>query len=141
MTDVSSGGFPRRDDQGRVSRVGDLLGVSLAGLVLGLLALTVFDWAFALIGFGEFGRANGWLALLLPAWLFVDDFRAWQYGAARVVAALVAAGVGLAVGLLASGLAMGWPPLASGTVGAASCTVTYTLIWFFGVRWLAARAG
>ena len=57
--------------------------------------------------------------MILPAWLFWDDFRAWEFGAARVVAALVAArGRGVA-GLLAAGLAAGLPPLVSGALAAA----------------------
>ena len=134
-------GFPRRDDEGRLVSVTDLLGMTLAGLVIGLLVLLAFDGALALLGLAEFGRANGWLALLLPAWLFAEEFRAWRYGPARVVAALVAAGVGLTVGLLAAGLANELPPLVSGGCAAAAGTVTYAVIWFFGVRWLARRTG
>ena len=134
-------GFPRRDAEGHVRTLGDLLGVSLAGLVIGVLALVLFDWAFASVGAGDFGHTNGWLAVILPAWLFWDDFRAWEFGAARVVAALVAAAVGVFVGLLVAGLGAGLPPLLSGALAAAAFTVGYATVWFPGVRWLARRTG
>jgi hypothetical protein len=134
-------GFPRRDAEGRIRTLGDLLGVSLAGLVIGLLALVLFEWAFASIGSGDFGHTNGWLAVILPAWLFWDDFRAWEFGAARVVTALVAVAAGVFVGLLAAGLAAGLPPLFSGALAATAFTVVYATVWFPGVRWLARRTG
>ncbi|MEU7840396.1 hypothetical protein AB0B39_05420 [Micromonospora sp. NPDC049114] len=135
------GGFPRRDAEGRVRTLGDLLGVCLAGLVIGVLALVLFEWAFASFGAGDFGHTNGWLAVILPAWLFWDDFRAWDFGAARVAAAFVALAVAVLVGLLVAGLAAGFPPLLSGALGAAAFTVAYALVWFPGVRWLARRTG
>ncbi|MEU7864947.1 hypothetical protein, partial [Nonomuraea sp. NPDC049141] len=110
MTEQRSG-FPRRDAEGRILTLGDLLGVSLAGLVIGVLAVVLFDWAFELIGAGDFGGANGWLAIILPAWLFWDDFRAWEFGAARVVAALAAAAVGLVAGGVVGGRPAGRSPL------------------------------
>ncbi|MEH1012386.1 hypothetical protein V6U90_04565 [Micromonospora sp. CPCC 206060] len=140
MSEVRSG-YPRRDAEGRIRVLGDLLGISLAGLVTGVLALVLFDAVLAFLGAGEFGRANGWLALILPGWLFLEEFRAWAFGAARVVAALVAAAVGLTGGLLAAGLAGGLPALASGALAATTCTMLYALIWFHGVRWLARRTG
>jgi hypothetical protein len=140
MTEQRSG-FPRRDAEGRILTLGDLLGVSLAGLVIGVLAVALFDWAFVLIGTGDFGRANGWLAVILPAWLFWDDFRAWEFGAARVVAALAAGAVGLVAGLVVAGLAAGLPPMASGALGAAAFTLGYAVVWFHGVHWLARRTG
>ncbi|MGN9774756.1 hypothetical protein ACTMS0_03070 [Micromonospora sp. H33] len=140
MTEQQSG-FPRRDAEGRILTLGDLLGVSLAGLVVGLLAVVLFDWAFASFGAGEFGRANGWLAVILPAWLYWEDFRAWEFGAARVVAVLVAGAVAVTAGLVVAGLAAGLPPLLSGGLGAAAFTVAYAVVWFPGVRWLARRTG
>ncbi|TDB82191.1 MULTISPECIES: hypothetical protein [unclassified Micromonospora] len=134
-------GFPRRDADGRVLTLGDLLGVSLAGWLIGVLALVLFDWAFALIGAGEFGRTNGWLAVILPAWLFWDDFRAWEFGAARVVAALAAGVLAVVGGLLVAGLAAGFAPLATGGLAAAAFTVLYAVLWFEGVHWLARRTG
>ncbi|MGR6316689.1 hypothetical protein Q2K19_09585 [Micromonospora soli] len=133
--------FPRRDAEGRVATLGDLLGVSLAGLVIGVLALVLFEWAFATLGAGGFGRTNGWLAVILPVWLFWDDFRAWEFGAARVLAALAGLALGVLAGLLAAGLTAGLPPLLSGALAAAVFTVVYAVVWFPGVRWLARRTG
>jgi hypothetical protein len=140
MSEVQSG-FPRRDAEGRISTLGDLLGVSLAGLVVGVLALVLFDAAFASIGAGEFARTNGWLAVILPAWLFWDDFRAWEFGAARVVAALVAAVVAVVGGLLVAGVAGGLAPLLTGGLAALAFTLVYAVLWFPGVHWLARRTG
>ncbi|MGC4804880.1 hypothetical protein [Micromonospora sp. DT233] len=136
-----AGGFPRRDAQGRVVALGDLLGVGLAGLVIGLLALLLFDWGFATVGAGDFGQANGWLAIILPAWFYWDDFRSWEFGAARVVAALAAVALSVVGGLLVAGLADGLPPLLSGGLAAAAFTVLYAVVWFPGVHWLARRTG
>jgi hypothetical protein len=136
MSDVQSG-FPRRDAEGRIVRLSELLGIALAGLVIGVLVLVLFDWSFALIGFGKFGRANGWLAVILPAWVFVEDFRAWRGGPARFVAAPVAAAVGVTAGLLAAGAAAHLPRLWTGAIAAGVFAVSYAVIWFYGVRWLA----
>ena len=141
MTEAKGGGFPRRDADGRLATLGDLLGLALAGLVVGLLALLIFDGGFALLGIGEFGRASGWMAAVLPAWLFVEDFRAAGYGAVRVAAAVVAAAVGVSAGLLVAGLLRDLPPLAGGAGGAAGFVLGYALVWFYGVRWLGRRAG
>lgn len=133
--------YPRRDAEGRIQHLPDLIGVVLAGLVIGVLAVVVFDAGFALLGQGEFGRSNGWLAVILPAWLFVEEFRAWSYGPARIAAALVAAAVSITAGLLAAGLVNELPPLASGSIAAGAFALVYSLIWFYGVRWLAHRVG
>ncbi|MEV4199848.1 hypothetical protein [Micromonospora globbae] len=140
MTEQQSG-FPRRDDEGRIRFLGDLVGVSLAGWLIGVLALLVFDWGFATVGAGEFGRANGWLAVILPVWLFWEDFRAWEFGAARVIAAVVGVAVAVVVGLVVAGFAAGLPGLLTGALAAAAFTVAYAVVWFPGVRWLARRTG
>jgi hypothetical protein len=132
---------PRRDADGRIAAAGDLIGVSLAGLVAGAVVLLGFELLMSLAKLSEFGSANGWLILILPVWLFVEEFRAASYGALRVVVALLAAGFGLAFGLTAAGLATGVPPLFSGAIGAVVFTVSYALIWFYGLWWLRHRAG
>ena len=99
-------------------------------------------WRRPRFGAGDFGGANGWLAVILPVWLFWDDFRAWEYGAARVVAALV--GGGARRGLRAAGRrpgARGCRRWSAGALGAAVFTVVYAAVWFPGVRWLATRGG
>ncbi|MDG4763264.1 hypothetical protein O7632_03940 [Solwaraspora sp. WMMD406] len=145
MAESKSDARPRRDAEGRIATLADLIGVVLAGLVIGLLVLLLFDGVFQLIASGRLGQSNGWLAVILPAWLFADDFRAWRGGSARFVAALVALGVGVASGLLAAGVAtgivFGLPPLVSGGIGAAVLSVAYATVWFHGVRWLDGRTG
>ena len=91
----------------------------------------------------EFGATSGWLALILPVWLFTEEFRAARLrrlpdrgGGAR------RAGFGVAVGMTLAGLAAGDVPAAGQRcVGAAACTVVYCLVWFYGLRWLSHRAG
>ncbi|MFY1635547.1 hypothetical protein ACN27F_20110 [Solwaraspora sp. WMMB335] len=142
MTQSRSDSLPRRDAAGRIVVLADLLGVVLAGLVIGLLVLLLFDGVFTLIGSGgRLGQSNGWLAVILPAWLFTDDFRAWRGGSARFVAAAVAAGVAVTSGLLAAGLAADLPPLAGGGIGAGVFSLVYAAVWFHGVRWLDRRSG
>ncbi|MGI5211472.1 hypothetical protein [Plantactinospora sp. CA-290183] len=142
MSEQSTGSsFPRRDAEGRIVSLAELVGLVLAGVVVGVLALLVFDWAFALIGAGTFGRANGWLAVILPAWVFVEEFRAAERGPARIAGAVVGAAVGITAGLLVAGLAAGLPPLLSGALAAAVFAGVYAVIWFVGVRWLAGRTG
>lgn len=140
MTEAQSS-FPRRDDDGRILAVTDLLGLVLAGLVIGVLAMLILDGGFSLLGLGDFGGVSGWLAVILPAWAFVEEFRAWPSGAARVVAALVGAAVSLAFGLLVAGLLNEAGPLWSGAFAAAAFALAYSLIWFYGIRWLAHRTG
>jgi hypothetical protein len=140
MSDATSG-FPRRDEDGRIVRSADLLGLVLVGVVIGVLALILFDWTFALLGLGIFGQANGWLAVILPAWVFIEEFRAADRGPARWAAAVVAFAVGIAAGLLGAATASSLSPLWSGAAGAAVFSLAYALIWFFGVRWLAHRTG
>lgn len=139
-------GFPRRDEDGRIIRLPDLLGTTLAGLVVGLLALVLLDGAFALLGMGQFGRTSGWLVVILPVWLFVEEFRAWggqpRSGPARFAAAPVAAAVGIAAGLLAAGATpTAVPPLWMGALAGTVAVLAYALIWFLGVRWLDHRMG
>ncbi|GAB2928557.1 hypothetical protein GCM10027280_15010 [Micromonospora polyrhachis] len=141
MSEQQRGGFPRRDDDGRITYLTDLFGIILAGLVIGVLILVLFDWVVVLLGLDTFGRANGWLAVILPAWLFVEEFRAWERGPARIAAALVAAVVGIAAGLLVAGLVGELPSLASGALAAAVFSLSYALVWFVGVRWLTRRIG
>lgn len=144
MSEPTQSGFPRRDAHGRVSTIVDLLGVALAGIVLGVAILALFDGVLAALGRGDFGQANGWLGVILPAWLFVEEFRAWRTGTPRsatfaTVVALVSAGVGVTLGLLAAGATSDLPPLASGALGATAATLGYALLWFYGVRWTSRR--
>jgi predicted RecA/RadA family phage recombinase len=127
--------MPRRDADGRLATVGDLLGTAFAGLVAGAAVLLIFEAVMSLARLSTFGSANGWLVLILPLWLFVEEFRAAQYGA------LLAAGFALATGLIAAGLVTGFPQLFSGAAGALVFTAVYALVWFYGLWWLRHRAG
>lgn len=140
MTETRSERRPRRDADGRLATVGDLLGVALAGLVCGIAVLLVFEGVMSLVRLSEFGDASGWLAVILPVWLFTEEFRAARYGAYRVVVAMLGAGFGVAVGMTLAGFAASrFPALVSGAVGAAGLTVVYCLVWFYGLRWLSHR--
>jgi hypothetical protein len=142
MTETKSERRPRRDADGRLVTVGDLLGVAFAGLVTGVVVLLVFEGIMSLARAFDFGSSSGWLALILPVWLFTEEFRAAGYGAYRIVVAALAAGFGIAVGMTLAGLAAAtFPPLVSGAVGALGLTVVYCLVWFYGLRWLSHRAG
>lgn len=142
MAETKSERRPRRDADGRLATVGDLLGVALAGLVSGVVVLLVFEAVMSLARAFEFGSSSGWLALILPVWLFTEEFRAAGYGAYRIVVAALGAGFGVAVGMTLAGLAAGpFPPLVSGAVGALGCTIVYCLVWFYGLRWLSHRVG
>jgi hypothetical protein len=142
MTETKSERRPRRDADGRLATFGDLVGVALAGLVCGVVILLVFEGIMSLLRLSEFGRTSGWLALILPVWLFTEEFRAAGYGAFRVIVAALGAGFGVAAGMTLAGFAAPlFPVLVSGAVGAAGLTVVYCLIWFYGLRWLSHRTG
>jgi hypothetical protein len=78
--------------------------------------------------------------VILPAWLFLEEFGP-GLRRRRVVAAMLAAAVALIGGLLVAGLTDGLPPLLSGALGATLSTVLYASVWFYGVHWLARRTG
>ncbi|GAA0816317.1 hypothetical protein [Spirilliplanes yamanashiensis] len=134
--------YPRRDAEGRIASISDLLGVVLAGLLVGVAVLLLFEAVMSVLQLSRFGQASGWLAVLLPAWTFVEEFRAVGYGGRRIVVAILAAGFGVGVGMTVAGaVAQSFPPLVSGAAGAAGTSVFYALIWFYGLRSLRDRAG
>ncbi|HEU4346652.1 MAG TPA: hypothetical protein VFR35_02570 [Actinoplanes sp.] len=142
MTDTRKERRPRRDADGRLATLPDLAGVALAGLVCGVVVLLVFEGVMSLVRLSEFGDASGWIALILPVWLFTEEFRAAGRRGYRIVVAALGAGFGVAVGMTLAGLAASlFPPLVSGAVGALGLTVVYCGIWFYGLRWLSHRAG
>ena len=142
MTDAKSERRPRRAPNGRLATIGDLLGTALAGLVTSIVVLLVFEAVLSLTRISHFGATSGWLALILPLWLFTEEFRAQGLGAHRIVVAVLGAGFGVASGMTFAGFAATeFPRLVSGFVGAAACTVVYCLVWFYGLRWLSHRAG
>ena len=132
----------KKDATGRLATIGDLLGSAFAGLAVGAAVLLVFEAVMALTGLAEFGESNGWLVLILPVWLFVEEFRAEGFGAHRIMVGALAAGFGVAVGMTVAGLvARVAPALVSGGSGALTGTVVYCLVWFYGLRWLSHRSG
>jgi hypothetical protein len=142
MTETKSESRPRRDADGRLATIGDLLGVALASLVGGAAVLLLFEGFMSLARFSQFGHTSGWLVLVLPVWLFTEEFRAAGYGAYRVIVAILGAGFGVVVGMTLAGFAAGsFPALVSGAIGATGLVVVYCLVWFYGLRWLSHRAG
>ncbi|MFC7529413.1 hypothetical protein [Actinoplanes sp. GCM10030250] len=142
MTEQKSARGLRRDAGGRLATIGDLLGAAFAGLAAGLAVLLIFEAVMSLTGLGVFGDTNGWLALILPLWLFSEEYRAEGFGAYRVIVAGLGGGFGVATGMTAAGAIAGFvPALVSGAAGAATGTVVYCLIWFYGLRWLSHRSG
>jgi hypothetical protein len=132
----------QKDAGGRLATIGDLLGSAFAGLAVGAGVLLVFETVMALTGLGDFGESNGWLVMILPVWLFVEEFRGEGFGAHRIMVGGLAAGFGVAVGMTVAGLvAEVAPPLVSGGSGALTGTVVYCLVWFYGLRWLTHRSG
>lgn len=121
--------------------LGELLVAAAGGTLIGLAALALIDGVLALLDTGAFGQASGWLATILPAFLFFDDFRAWRGSWHRFLVALVAAAVALGAGLVAAGLVGALPPMVSGGTGAAVAVVGYGVIWFVGIRWLTGHRG
>ncbi len=142
MTETKSERRPRRDPNGRLATAGDLVGTALAGLVAGIAVLLVVEAVLAVTRISDFGDANGWIVVILPVWLFTEEFRAEGHGVHRIIVAVLGAGFGVAVGLSVAGLAATeLPALVSGLAGAATFTVVYCLVWFYGLRWLSHRAG
>jgi ABC-type phosphate transport system permease subunit len=133
--------FPRRDRDGRVLRLTELLASVAAGLVLGLVVLVVVDGLTAVFGFGRFGEISGWLAGVLPVWLFVEEYKAWRAVPTRIVLALVAVVFATPMALAAAAAVQNvLPPLGSGTVGIALGALVYAVLWYVGIRRLAERA-
>ena len=142
MTEAQSERRPRRDPNGRLATFGDLVGTCLAGLVTGIVLVLILEAVLSVTRVSHFGDTSGWLAVILPVWLFTEEFRAAKFGAYRVVVGVLAAGFAVAAGLSLAGLAaLDFPRLVSGFVGAAGFAVVYCLVWFYGLRWLSHRAG
>jgi hypothetical protein len=131
--------FPRRDAEGRVVSLAELLVAAVAGTVVAAIGLALIDGMLALIGLGTFGRASGWLAVILPALLFFDEIRAWREYPVRYLVGPVAAGVAIGLGLIVAALVAGLTPLLSGGLGAVVAAVSYAFVWFVGIRWLTGR--
>jgi len=123
----------------RLTRLTDLIGQCLAGLVISLAGILVIDGLYALLGFGEFGKISGWLALVFPILIFVQQFSAARGERGRVPVAIVGVLVAAGLGLSAAGIFSGLPPIGSGAIGALVATLTYATVWHAGLA-LAARS-
>jgi hypothetical protein len=146
MRSESATQFPRRDADGRVISMRELLVAALLGTLVGVVVLLVIDGIVALIGVGTFGGGSGWLTAILPALLFFDDLRSWRGHGVRFLVAVVGAGVAIGLGLIGAasvGTAFDGdvPAIVSGTVGAAVASTVYTPVWFHGIRWLTGHDG
>jgi hypothetical protein len=142
MTEAQSERRPRRDPNGRLATFGDLVGTCLAGLVTGIVLVLVLEAILSVTRVSRFGATSGWLAVILPVWLFTEEFRAEKFGAPRVVVAVLSAGFAVATGLSVAGRAAAdFPRLVSGFAGAAVFALVYCVVWFYGLRWLSHRAG
>jgi hypothetical protein len=123
---------PRRDEHGRIITLTDLLGYAVAGCLISVAAMVAVDGLFALLGLGKFGDLNGWLGLIFPAIIFVEQFRAARGSRGRLPVALLAAVVALGLGFAAAGF-VGLPALFSGAIAALVATVGYATIWHVGL--------
>jgi len=117
----------------RLTRLTDLIGQCLAGLVISLAGLLVVDGIYALLGFGEFGNVSGWLAMVFPILIFAQQFTAARGERGRVVVTIVAVLVAAALGLSAAGLVRGLPPIAAGAIGALVATLAFAAVWHVGL--------
>lgn len=135
MTSPARPAVPRRDEDGRIKYLPELLGVASLYVVVNAVGLVIIDALVVLIGAASFGDTSGWLVLILPAFLYFDDFRAWKAYRLRWLAAPVAALVGFALGLSAAGLVSpATPPIVSGGVGALVAVLAYAPVWYVGIR-------
>lgn len=123
----------------RLTRLTDLIGQCLAGLVISLAGILVIDGLYALLGFGRFGEISGWLAMIFPILVFAQQFSAAKGERGRVPVAIIGVLAGAALGLSAAGLSEGLPPIASGAIGALVATLAYAAIWHVGLV-MAARS-
>lgn len=131
--------YPHRDADGRIISAAEMVISVITSVAIVTVLLIAVDGLASVARHTPFGRVSGWPAAILAAWTFIEDFRAWRIGPARVGVAVFAAALGvLAGGLLASVLGA-LPPLFAGAIAALLACVIYAMIWFFGVRLVAGR--
>ena len=133
---MSTPAVPRRDADGRVLRLVELSGVSVAYLALNAVGLLLIDGLVVLLSDNTFGSSSGWLLVILPGLLFFDDFRGWRAYRIRYLVAIVSALAAFGLGLVAAGVVRDAPAMVSGGVGAAVAALAYAPLWFLGIRWL-----
>jgi hypothetical protein len=117
----------------RLTRLTDLVGQCLAGLVISLAGILVIDGFYALLGFGKFGEISGWLAMIFPIILLVQQFSLARGERGRLLVAIIGALAAAGLGLSAAGLFERLPAIASGAIGALVATLVYATIWHVGL--------
>ncbi len=120
----------------RLNRLTDLLGQALAAYVISLAGVLLIDGVGLLLG-GRFGVTSGWLALVLPVLLFVQQFSAARGERGRLPVTVIAVLAGAAIGLSAAGLSSSLPAIASGAIGALAAMLVYVTVWHVGLALLA----
>jgi hypothetical protein len=133
--------YPPRDGNGRVGTLANMVGGVIFGIVICMIVLVVIDGLFTLMGVGKFGTISGWLAGILPVWMFIEDFRAWKGVPARIAVALIAGALGLIAGIALSSTLTSLRPAFDGSISVAVTCLIYAVLWFFGIRYLASRFG
>jgi hypothetical protein len=133
--------YPPRDPDGRIGTLINIVGGVIFGIVICMIVLIVIDALFTLIGVGKFGTISGWLAGILPVWMFVEEFRAWKGVPARIGVALVGGALALGAGIALSSKLESLRPAFNGSISVTVACLIYAVLWFFGIRYLANRLG
>jgi hypothetical protein len=132
--------FPRRNALGRVDSAAELIGAVVLFVAVGTILVAAVDGIATLAGRGSFGRVPGWPAAILAVWMFVEEFRAWRIGPARIGLALVGAALGVFGGGLLASFLDSLQPLLQGAIAALLACLIYATLWFYGIRLLADRS-
>jgi hypothetical protein len=131
--------FPRRDANGRVISVSEMIIAVVAWVAAVTVVIIGVDGIASAAGRSAFGHISGWPAAILAVWLFIEDFRAWRIGPARFGVALVAAALGALGGTVLVSVLDSVPPLFAGALGALLACLIYATVWFYGIRLMADR--
>jgi|SoiMethySBSTD1v2_1073268.scaffolds.fasta_scaffold1083934_2 hypothetical protein len=117
----------------RVTRLTDLLAQVLAGFVISVVGVVIIDGFFALIGLGEFGNLNGWLALVFPFTVFAGQFTVSKGERGRGLVAALGTVLAIGLGVIGATSFNNLPPIVSGGIGALVATVVYAAAWHIGL--------
>lgn len=118
----------------RIESLGQLVGTVLAYIVMGAVALVVFDLLFITIGGGEFGRVSGWVAAVPSVFVFSQQFRRYE-GASRWTVALTGIVLGLGAGIASTLLLPPtWSSLVVGGIGGLVAALVYSALWYSGIK-------
>jgi hypothetical protein len=140
-TPAKSPSYPRRDADGRIATLPDMLGGVLFSVVVGTILLLAIDGIFSLLNVGRFGRISGWLAGILLVFMFIEDFRSWKGAPLRIAVAFVGAALAVLAGGALSAQIDSLLAVFAGAISVAVAGVIYAVIWFFGIRFVVSRLG